>query len=86
MFRCNWASNASTSFLGVHKQQTHKIAEYRNAIPEAKLAPTNPQGNLCQLVDVQLNQIRKRKSPLVVKILEVWPEGGYGEGVGSPDG
>jgi hypothetical protein len=51
-----------TSFHGVHGQQTHKIAEYRNAIPEAQLESTNPQGGTCpRRWIVQLNQIRKKK-------------------------
>ena len=39
------ASNASTSLLGVHGQQTHKIAqEYRNAIPEASIRADKSSG------------------------------------------
>jgi hypothetical protein len=43
-------------------QQTHKIAEYRKAIPEAKLESVNPQGGTCARRWIfQLSQIKKRK-------------------------
>lgn len=67
-FNLGWYQETGDVRCNGGKQCKHiKIAqEYGNAIPEAKLESTNPQGGTCaSRWMVQLNQIRKKKSAMV---------------------